>query len=206
MNAPVRRSPLAHREAIEASEGVLRLAERPFEAKLILRAEARVAAKAAEALGVDLPENCRFSEADGVLMAWLSPDEFLIAGPENKEGDMAGKIAASLGDAHHLVSNVTDYYTTLSYGGLKAREALMKLSTLDLHPRGFSTGDVKGSVFMHANAYLMQRTDDETEGGPSFDLIVRWSHADYLWCALAHSGREWGLPEQKLKSGERLVI
>ncbi|WP_416897181.1 MAG: sarcosine oxidase subunit gamma [Minwuia sp.] len=206
MNAPIRRSPLAHREAIEAPEGRLRQAERPFEAKLILRAEGKLASKTAEALGVELPGNCRFVEGDGLLMAWLSPDEFLITGLANTESELAGRVADALGDAHHLVSNVSDYYTTLAYGGPKAREALMKLSTLDLHPRGFAQGDVKGSVFMHANAFLLQRTDDDTDGGPAFDLIVRWSHADYLWCALAHSGREWGLPEQKLKSGERLVI
>lgn len=204
MNAPVRHSPLAHREAIECE--LLSLAERKFEAKLILRANADVAAKAAEALGLSLPEACRFEEADGHLVGWLSPDEFLITGPEGSEGDLAARLAEALGDAHHLISNVTDYYTTLAYAGPKAREGLMKLSTLDLHPRGFRQGDLKGSVFMHANAWLSQRTDDEAEGGPSFDLIVRWSFADYLWCALAHSGDEWGLPEQKLRQGERLVI
>jgi len=204
MNVPVRRSPLAHRDAIECD--VLSLAERSFEAKLILRAETEVAAKAAEALGVALPEACRFEEADGRLMGWLSPDEFLITGPEGMEADLAAKLSGALGDAHHLISNVTDYYTTLAYAGPKAREGLMKLSTLDLHPRGFRQGDLKGSVFMHANAWLSQRTGDEAEGGPSLDLIVRWSFADYLWCALAHSGHEWGLPEQKLRQGERLVI
>lgn len=204
MNAPLRRSPLAHREAIKCE--VLALAERAFEAKLILRAEADVAAKAAEALDVDLPEACRFTEADGHLMGWLSPDEFLICGPEGSEADLAARLADALGETHHLISNVTDYYTTLSYTGTRAREGLMKLSTLDLHPRGFTQGDLKGSVFMHANAWLAQRTSDDDEIGPSFDLVVRWSFADYLWCALAHSGQEWSLPEQKLRQGERLVI
>lgn len=204
MIAPVRRSPLAHREAIECDR--LALAERPFEAKLILRADAKVAAVAASALGIALPENCRFAEADGHLMGWLSPDEFLITGPEGSEIDLANRLTTALGDHHHLISNVTDYYTTLSYGGPKAREGLMKLSTLDLHARGFEQGDLKGSVFMHANAWLAQRTGDDAEDGASFDLIVRWSFADYLWCALAHSGQEWGLPAQKLRQGETLVI
>lgn len=204
MNAPVRRSPLAHREAIECE--VLSLAERAFEAKLILRAEVDVAAKAAEALGLDLPDACRFTENDSHLMGWLSPDEFLITGPEGSEAALSERLAAALGDAHHLISNVTDYYTTLSYAGPKAREGLMKLSTLDLHPRGFTQGGLMGSVFMHANAWLSLRTGDDADGGPSFDLIVRWSFADYLWCALSHSGHEWGLPEQKLRQGERLVI
>lgn len=206
MNAPVRRSPLAHRDAIAAPDGLLRLVERAFEAKLILRADASVAALAADALGIALPEACRFTESDAHLFGWLSPDEYLITGPEGTEAELAARLAEALGENHHLISNVTDYYTSLSYVGPKAREALMKLSTLDLHPRGFTQGDLKGSVFMHANAWLAQRGDDEAEDGPAFDLIVRWSFADYLWCALAHSGQEWGLPNQKLVSGERLVI
>jgi heterotetrameric sarcosine oxidase gamma subunit len=206
MTPPLRRSPLAHRDAIEAPEGDLTLAERPFEAKLILRAEAEVASLAAGALELDLPEACRFVEGGGVLLGWLSPDEFLIAGKVDGERELAGRIGAALEGTHHLISNVTDYYTTLAYAGPRAREGLMKLSTLDLHPRGFAPGDLKGSVFMHANAWLAQRRGDDDEGGPAFDLIVRWTFADYLWCALAHSGREWGLPEQTPVGGERLVI
>lgn len=206
MNPPVRRSPLAHREAIEAPDGLLSQAERAFEAKLILRAEVAVAARAAEVLELELPEACRFTEGGGVLFGWLSPDEYLIVGAEGAEATLTRQLEEALGDAHFLISNVTDYYTTIAYGGPKAREALMKLSTLDLHPRGFAQGDLKGSVFMHANAWIAQRDGDDAEGGPSFDLIVRWSFADYLWGALAHSGREWGLPEQKLVGGERLVI
>jgi len=206
MNPPVRLSPLAAREPIEAPDGLLSLAERPFEAKLILRADGKAASKAAKAVGVELPDACRFAEADGILFGWLSPDEWLVMGAPDTEQDLTDRMTKTMGAASHLISNVTDYYTSLSYAGLKAREALMKLSTLDLHPRGFQQGDIKGSVFMHANAWLSQRADDNAEGGPSFDLIVRWSFADYLWCALAHSGHEWGLPEQKLVSGERLVI
>lgn len=206
MNPPVRRSPLAHRDPIEAPDSMLRQAERPFEAKLILRAEAAVATRAAAALELELPEACRFTEGGGVFFGWLSPDEYLITGAEGTEEALTAKLAEALGDAHYLISNVTDYYTTIAYGGPKAREALMKLSTLDLHPRGFQQGDLKGSVFMHANAWIAQRAGDDANGGASFDLIVRWSFADYLWGALAHSGREWGLPEQKLVGGERLVI
>ncbi|WP_417517942.1 sarcosine oxidase subunit gamma [Minwuia sp.] len=205
MNAPVRRSPLAHREPISCD--ALRLRENPFEAKLILRAQADACANAVKAVtGAALPVTCRLSQHEDITVAWLSPDEFLILGAEGSEQTLHARLTAELGDSHHLISNVTDYYTTLTYSGARAREALMKLSTLDLHPRGFTAGDVKGSVFMHANAWLMQRLVDDAPDGPSFDLIVRWSFADYLWCALAHAGREWGLPEQNLRSGETLVI
>jgi hypothetical protein len=40
---------------------------------------------------------------------------------------------------------------------------------------------------------------------PDFDLIIRRSHADYLWCLLALAGREFGLPEQKPEGRVKLA-
>lgn len=206
MNAPVRRSPLAHRGPVETGDGRLALRERPFEAKLILRAHAGDAALALrDVFRLEAPANCRFVEGSGGAAAWLSPDEFLVLGPEGAEQAIGDKLASALDWRHHQIANVTDYYTTLEYGGPKAREALMKLTTLDMHPRGFAQGDARGSVFGHCNAWILQRTDDADEGGPAFDLLVRWSHADYLYCALAHAGHEWGMPELTPRGGENLL-
>jgi sarcosine oxidase subunit gamma len=47
--------------------------------------------------------------------------------------------------------------------------------------------------------------DDTSVGGPAFRIFIRWSMADYLWCALADAGREWGVPEQQPAKGEQLV-
>lgn len=207
MSAAVRRSPLAHREPVEAADAVLRLRERPFEAKLIIRAHVGDAGKAfADAFGAEAPDNCRFVETDdGVAVAWLSPDEFLVIGVQDAEAGLEAKLADALGDSHHQTVNVTDYYTTLELAGPRAREALMKLTTLDMHARAFAHGDAKGTVFGHCNAWILQRRDDTEAGGPAFDLIVRWSHADYLYCALADAGREWDMPEVVPVSGEKLL-
>lgn len=206
MNAPIRRSPLAHREPLESADELLRLRERPFEAKLILRAHAGDAELALQAAaGLDAPDNCRFLDAEGITAAWLSPDEFLVLGAVEKEHELAQSLASALDWRHHQVVNVTEYYTTLEFAGPKAREALMKLTTLDMHARSFVQGDARGTVFGHCNAWILQRTDDDAAGGPSFDLIVRWSHADYLFCALAHAGREWGMPETPPRGGENLL-
>jgi sarcosine oxidase subunit gamma len=36
--------------------------------------------------------------------------------------------------------------------------------------------------------------DDDPERGPSFDLYVGRSFADYLWIWLEDAGREYGVP------------
>ena len=97
---------------------------------------------------------------------------------------------------------MSSYYTTIELAGPRARDMLMKLTTLDLHPSAFTTGQVAGSLFGRAQATLWQVDADETEGGPVFRLFVRRSMADYLWCLLAEAGFEWGMPKQAPLSGE----
>jgi heterotetrameric sarcosine oxidase gamma subunit len=96
---------------------------------------------------------------------------------------------------HFQLADVTDHYTIIRLRGTHARQVLMKLTTLDMHPRAFAEGAVKGSIFGRVQAKL-HLPAGESAGAPGFDLIVRWSHADYLWCLIALGGREYGLPEQ----------
>ena len=207
MTGPVRRSPLAHREAVEAPDGLLTLAERPFDAKVVLRVDPSVAGdKVVEALGLEWPAPVRFTAADDVRMAWQSPDEFLLIGREGAELDLHRKLSEALAGVHHQAVDVTDYHTTIAIAGPKARELLMKLSTFDFHPRSFAAGQVVGTTFGHAQGWLMQTVADDAEDGPAFDLIVRWSMADYLFCLLAQAGREWGMPAQTPVGGEKLVV
>jgi heterotetrameric sarcosine oxidase gamma subunit len=108
--------------------------------------------------------------------------------------------------------DVSDYYTIIEVAGDQARELLMKLTTLDLHPRAFRPGMVTGSMFGRTQATIWQPPraggagGDDDGGEPTFRLFIRWSMADYLWCALADAGREWGVPEQIPVTGERLTI
>jgi sarcosine oxidase subunit gamma len=99
---------------------------------------------------------------------------------------------------------VSDAYTAIEVGGIEARAALMKVTTLDLHPRAFKARQVAGSLFGRANAWLWLDRES-TANGPHFQLIVRASFADYLWCLLAAAGREWGMPEEAPASGETLL-
>jgi sarcosine oxidase subunit gamma len=121
------------------------------------------------------------------------------------EAEQRSAVARSaLAGLHHQLVSVTDYYTIIEVAGPRAREALMKLTSLDLHPRAFTPGMVTGSVFGRANAMIWLPFSDT--GGDAFRLFIRWSMADYLWCAVADAGREWGVPEQMPIKGERLTI
>jgi sarcosine oxidase subunit gamma len=182
--------------------------ERPFLGKFILRADpALIMDLVHGSVGLKLPLEALTSTTVGdTSILWLGPDEWVIVtAPEDAERYSAAARAA-LAAVHHQLVDVGDYYTIIELSGLRSREALMKLTTLDLHPRVFKTGMVAGSVFAHANAWVWQTVDDAAERGPVFRLIIRWSMADYLWCLLAEAGREWGMPREVPVKGERLTI
>ncbi len=206
-NTPVRRSPLAHRTAMSAPDDVLHLSERAFDAKIVLRGLPEVLGPAvAKVTGLELPSATRSTASETHRLLWQSPDEFLLLGPMDSESALMSALAVELEGQHVQTVNVTDYHTTLVLSGPRARETLMTLSTLDLHPRGFTPDQVAGTTFGHASGWLVQTVDDGAEGGPSFDILVRWSHADYLFCELTHGARAFGMPEAKPVSGELMEI
>ena len=204
-SAPERRSPLAHRSPIAAERDAMRLAEIPFLAKHILRVDPQDGATVVKsALGLELPqEPLASSRTVDTACLWLGPDEWMIIGGDNIAAKTAN-LAKTLAKTHYQLADVSDYYTVIEIAGPRAREALMKLTTLDIHPRAFQVGQVAGSLFGHANAWLWL-TGESDDDGPAFRLIVRWSMADYLWCLLAECGREWGMPEEQPLAGEALL-
>lgn len=193
---PERRSPLAHRSPIAAERDAVRLAEIPFLTKHTLRVDPRTGAAAVKsALGLELPQEPLTSSRSGdAACLWLGPDEWMVVGKDNVA-------VQTLAETHYQFADVSDQYTVIEISGPRARDALMKLTTLDIHPRAFQVGQVAGSLFGHANAWLWL-TGESDNDGPTFQLFVRWSMADYLWCLLAECGREWGMPEETPLAGE----
>jgi sarcosine oxidase subunit gamma len=206
--APLRLSPLRHRTALEAPGAAVRLGEIPFVGKFILRADPHEAVGPLRtALGLGLPFDALTSSTNGeTSFLWLGPDEWMLITGAGEADRRAEAARAALAGIHHQLTDVSDYYTVIEVAGPQARELLMKLTTLDLHPRAFRPGMVAGSIFGRANAILWQPAEAGDSGAPTFHLFIRWSMADYLWCLLANAGREWGLPEQAAIKGERLTI
>ena len=208
LRPPVRRSPLAHRAAIAGEGGAVRIVEVPFLGKFILRADPQEAVERLRtALGLGLPFDTLTSSTEGsTSFLWMGPDEWMLVTPPKEAQELSRVAAGALAGMHYQLADVSDYYTVIELSGAKARELLMKLTTLDVHARAFRAAMVTGSVFGRANATIWQVLDDAAEGGPAFRLFIRWSMADYLWCLIADAGREWGVPEQSPLKGEKLTI
>lgn len=201
-----RNSSLAHREAIEAPDGAAALCEKAHLGKIILRAGAEAAGPAVKkAAGADLPvtPNTSSGMKSGSIL-WLGPDEWLLLTGPGEEQALMDALSQALAGSHHQLVDVTDQHTVIELSGAKAREMLMKLTTLDLHPSQFKPGDVAGSMFGNTVATLYMTEGGRKGGTPAFGLIVRGSFADYLWCLLAQAGREFGLPEQEPRTGEAM--
>jgi heterotetrameric sarcosine oxidase gamma subunit len=164
---------------------------------LIVRGDAaQVGPLLRENAGIELPSApCTSTTADRVSVLWLGPSEWMVITLDGEEKRLLTTIETALAGIHHQTVEVSNYYTAIRVGGTCRRDMLMKLTTLDLHPRSFPEGAVKGSIFGRVPATLF-RPPGEYAGGDNFELIIRWSHADYLWCLLAAAGREYGLPEQ----------
>jgi sarcosine oxidase subunit gamma len=204
--APYRRSPLFHRPPIQAEAGALQMEEKPFLGKFMLRADPQAAGLLLRAaLGLSLPIEPLTSTTSGeTSFLWLGPDEWMLVTSTGEAESKSSAARQALYGIHHQLVTVGDYYTVIDVGGPKAREALMKLTSLDLHPRAFKPGMVTGSVFGRVNAMIWLPLG--SGGEEAFRLFIRWSMADYLWCAIADAGREWGVPEQVPLKGEALTI
>ncbi len=195
-----RRSALAHRTPLSGDGAAI--AEKPFEGKLILRGDiARIGAGAETMLGAGLPGKV-YGTSTGPhgTAQWLGPDEWLLVTAPGAEAALANDLGAALAGVHHQIADVTDYYTTIELAGAHAREMLMKIATVDFHSRAFKPGMGITCNLGRATLFLRQTRDD------AFDIVIRISMADYLWCLLAEAGREWGLPAQSPKGQVKLHL
>lgn len=205
MADPRRRSPLAHRMPIRSESGSVSLAEWPFLSKLIVRCPAGRDASAVEGVaGVALPTAaCTSATAGERSLLWLGPDEWMLIAPDGEATPLETDLRAALDGPQTQVVDVSDYYTVITLTGVRSRDVLAKLVTIDLHPRHFEKGRVVGTLAASANLIVWLR-DESAAAGPVFDIVVRASMADYVWCLLAESGREFGCPAQEPRGGERL--
>ena len=203
---PIRRSPLEHRQTISSGDGQATLAECKFIGKLIMQGRMEeIGTQIENAIGLTLPATPCTSGISGDLTAlWLGPTEWMLLTSENEERTVETAVETALKDQHYQITDVSDDYTVIRLSGEKSREMLMKLTTLDMHPDKFPEGSVKGSIFGRVPAVLYCPAAANA-AAPEFDLIIRRSHADYLWCLLALAGYEYGLPEQKPEGHVKLA-
>lgn len=205
----LRHSPLAHlalaaraaepapEPAPERAPGVL-MGERPFRGLVNLRGpagETAFAAAVEDALGAALPIEPNTVASTGDLRVfWLGPDEWWVVTPDDGPA-MADKLRAALVGQRCAVTDVSESRTCIHVRGPRARDLLAKGCPLDLHPRVFAAGRCAQSLCAKATITLHQVADEDdgSESGPTYDLYVLNSFAEYLWLWLEDAAQEYGL-------------
>ena len=174
----------------------VRLCERQDLGKIDLRGDPHdraFMAAVGRVLDLLLPsEPCTSAAKAQIAALWLGPDEWLVTCPAHDVPRLVGALREALADVHAAITDVTDGRVAFRLAGPNARDVLAKGCPLDLHPRVFPVGSCAQSLLGKATV-LIHLLDDQTEGGPGFDLHVARSFADYLWLWLEDAGREYGV-------------
>jgi len=169
------RGPLAHRlddiaRIATATGGEVVVEHVPFLAQVDLRLAPELAPRAPYPL--PLAPNTAWEEGPRAAL-WLGPDEWLILGPPESQGDILHELDTALEGTHRSIVDVSDNRVALELGGPRVRELLSKGCPLDLDATSWGIGSCAQTLLARAQVILHERA--ETTG-----ILVRLSFADYL--------------------------
>ena len=152
---------------------------------------AAVAQACAEGYGKAAPARPQAVEADGALLIWSGPDQFLVLSARTpaKLGD--GRTARSAFAGTASLSEQSDGRSLIRISGARARDMLAKVCSLDLHPAVFPVGAAAATSIDHTSVNLWRGED--AGGEAVFHLLVFTSFAESLWHTLLDSGAEYGI-------------
>lgn len=164
------------------------LEEHPFNGKLSLRGKSSDKAflkAAANVLGADLPTTPGSTAVtSSELILWQRPDAWLIVCADGAQFELLEKLNKDLSGIHHLVTNLTDNYTTLRLSGeADLRDILKSGCYFDLHPEAFPAGAYAQSTLAEVDV-LIHAVPTSGQGGEIFDIYLRRSFAAYVWAWL----------------------
>ncbi|WP_131195177.1 sarcosine oxidase subunit gamma [Lichenihabitans psoromatis] len=136
-------------------------------------------------VGLDLPQGPRWSEALGIALVGVGPDVWLgiTTRDEMTEARQRFEPLALL----CTLVEAGDARTILTVSGPRARDALAKLLTIDLHPRAFAVGSVAATVAGGISVLIWQ-----VDPAPSYTIAVPRSFAKDLWHWLTDAAAEYG--------------
>ena len=138
--------------------------------------------------GLDFPDE-RGARCVGERgLCWMSPDELLILLPYADVPSAVSAVSTTLGDAHHLVADVSDARAsfTLEGEGGAIRDVLAKLTPADLRPAALPTGEMRRTRLAQVPAAVWFHEEDRAE------LICFRSVAEYVWELLVTAAEPGG--------------
>ena len=150
-----------------------------------------VAQACTEAYGKAAPSRPQTVEADGALLVWSGPDQFLILSARTAGGNSAMGTARSAFAGTASLSEQSDGRSLVRISGSRARDMLAKVCSLDLHPAVFPVGTAAASSIDHTSVNLWRGKDADSEA--TFYLLVFATFAESLWHTLLDSGAEYGI-------------
>lgn len=142
-----------------------------------------------EAYGKPAPAKPQAVEAEGALLIWSGPDQFLVLSARGQGSAMERARLAFAGMAS--LSEQSDGRSLLRISGPRARDMLAKVCSLDLHPAVFPTGAAAATSIDHTSVNLWRGADSSADG--VFYLLVFTTFAESLWHTLLDSGAEYGI-------------
>jgi sarcosine oxidase subunit alpha len=127
-----------------------------------------------------------------ILVAQLSPDEFLVFTPPGAEKEITTALEAEIASQDTFVSLIdqTSGLVGFSTVGPKSAEVMRKLCAISFSSKDFPDLHVAQSSFAKVRATII-RHDWNTS--PAYQLFADRSYGAYLWDAILDAGREFGM-------------
>ncbi|MDJ0895738.1 MAG: sarcosine oxidase subunit gamma family protein [Alphaproteobacteria bacterium] len=150
-------------------------------------------AAAGKALGLVLPLKVgQITVRASVTVICQAPDQWLLLTEEGREAALEETLRDVLTGVHHSIVDVTHGWAQLELSGADVRDLLAKGCALDLDPSVWPVGRAATSLIAKAGVTLWLLQDGEGVG-PTFRLLCRRSHAEYLWTWLEDAALEFGV-------------
>ena len=131
-------------------------------------------------------------KSKNILVAGLTPDEFLILTPPGEEKELATSLEAEITSQGVFVSviDLTSGLVGLSISGPKSTAVMGKLCAIPFSSREFPNLCVVQSSFAGVRATIIRHDHGLL---PTFELFADCSYSEYLWDAILDVGREFGI-------------
>jgi len=128
-------------------------------------------------VGVAPPPPRAQIERDGLTFSWMSPDEWLITGPEASVAVWLTGVNAHA-DEGALAVDLTHARVSLELTGHSVRAALSRHSPLDLWPDTVPVGSVARTALGETRMFIARLEDEK--GHPRFRIIIDQTMAPYV--------------------------